>query len=72
MNLDDELDNKKPVWKSIKNKKIERKKEKKIFHDWLRKKYTKTIHPFIIYSPIVPVYWLRILKKLKKSSVCHC
>ena len=44
MNLDDELDNKEPVWK-----KKEREKEKKIFHDLLQKKYKKTIRLFIIY-----------------------
>ena len=49
MNLDDELDNKEPVWKKKKERERERKKEKKIFHDLLRKKYKKTIRLFIIY-----------------------
>ena len=52
MNLDDELDNKEPVWKKKKKKRErerEKKKEKKIFHDLLRKKYKKTIRLFIIY-----------------------
>ena len=45
MNLDDELDNKEPVWKKKKKERErERKKEKKIFHDLLRKKYKKN-HP---------------------------
>ena len=50
MNLDDELDNKEPVWKKKKRERErEREKEKKIFHDLLQKKYKKTIRLFIIY-----------------------